>query len=75
MLADFAEVGTADFSEICLLVSVAGAARAKPYLPRGSHWPPQFQKSSVIVPDHFLTGNGRQGSVDFQIYGIADKSR
>ncbi len=29
--ADFAEVGTADFSEICLLVSVAGEARAKHY--------------------------------------------
>ena len=29
MQADFAEVGTADFSEICLLVSVAGEARAK----------------------------------------------
>ena len=28
MQADFAEVGTADFSEICLLVSVAGEARA-----------------------------------------------
>ena len=29
MLPDFAEVGTTDFSEICLLVSVAGEARAK----------------------------------------------
>ena len=29
MWADFAEVGTADFSEICLLVSVASEARAK----------------------------------------------
>ena len=29
MQADFAEVGPADFSEICLLVSVAGQARAK----------------------------------------------
>ena len=27
MEADFAEVGTADFSEICLLVSVADEAR------------------------------------------------
>jgi hypothetical protein len=26
MQADFAEVGTADFSEICLLVSIAGKA-------------------------------------------------
>ena len=31
MQADFAEVGTADFSEICLLVSVADEARAKHY--------------------------------------------
>ena len=30
MQADFAEVGTADFSEICLLVSVADEAPAKP---------------------------------------------
>ena len=29
MQADFAEVGPADFSEICLLVSVAGEARAE----------------------------------------------
>ncbi len=29
MQADFAEVDTADFSEICLLVSVVGEARAK----------------------------------------------
>ena len=32
MQADLAEVGTADFSEICLLVSVAGKARAKIHL-------------------------------------------
>jgi len=31
MWADFAEVGSADFSEICLLVSDAGEARAKVY--------------------------------------------
>ncbi len=31
MWADFAEVGTADFSEICLLVSVTDEARAKHY--------------------------------------------
>ena len=29
MWADFAEVGPADFSEICLLVLVAGEDRAK----------------------------------------------
>lgn len=29
MLADFAEVGTADFSEICLLVSVADEDRTR----------------------------------------------
>ena len=29
MQGDFAEVGTADFGEICVLVSVAGEARAK----------------------------------------------
>ncbi len=29
MQGDFAEVGTSDFSEICLRVSVAGEARAK----------------------------------------------
>ena len=58
MQADFAEVGTADFSEICLLVSVAGEARAKCILAMRA-FPFFWDLSSLYNPSYRPADTGR----------------